>query len=236
MTTMRRWAQLTGLAYLVLFVSGLVGFFLIRRQLYVPDDAMRTAANLVAHEGLARLGIAVDLVTVLAQALAAVGFFLVFRRVDSVGAASITAFGLVNCVVVLMAIVFSATALQVALRGGPTSASEALTLYDLNAATWNTAGLFMFMWLIPMGWLTLRSGSMSSRSRSAMAFSSVARASLRCRIARALLMASQIPTQQNNDSSSGKRLVPGRPPARCAIEGIALHLIARNSRTHQRAS
>ena len=160
MTTMRRWAQLTGLAYLVLFVSGIVGFLLIRRQLYVPDDAMRTAANLVAHEGLARLGIAVDLVTVLAQALAAVGFFLVFRRVDSVGAASITAFGLVNCVVVLMASVFSATALQVALRGAPTLASEALTLYDLNAATWNTAGLFMFVWLIPMGWLTLRSGSM----------------------------------------------------------------------------
>jgi hypothetical protein len=157
---MRRWAQLTGLAYLVILVSGTVGFLLIRQQLYVPDDAMRTAANLVAHEGLARLGIAVDLVTVLAQALAALGFFLVFRRVDSVGAASITAFGLVNCVVVLMATAFSATALQVALRGGPTSASEALTLYDLNAATWNAAGLFFGLWLIPMGWLTLRSGSM----------------------------------------------------------------------------
>jgi hypothetical protein len=160
MTTMRRWAQLTGLAYLVIFVSGIVGFLLIRRQLYVPDDAMRTAANLVAHEGLARLGIAADLVTVLAQALAAVGFFLVFRRVDSAGAGSITAFGLVNCVVLLVAAAFSATALQVALRGGPTSASEALTLYDLNAATWNAAGLFFGLWLIPMGWLTLRSGSM----------------------------------------------------------------------------
>ena len=67
MATMRRWAQLTGLAYLVLAVSGIVGFLLIRRQLYVPDDAMRTAANLVAHEGLARLGVAADLVTVLAQ-------------------------------------------------------------------------------------------------------------------------------------------------------------------------
>src|SRR5437763_7914544 len=142
MATMRRWAQLTGLAYLVLAVSGIVGFLLIRRQLYVPDDAMRTAANLVAHEGLARLGIAADLVTVLAQALAAVGFFLVFRRVDSVGAALITAFGLVNCVVVLVATAFSATALQVALRGGPTSASDALMLYDLNAATWAAGGLF----------------------------------------------------------------------------------------------
>jgi hypothetical protein len=160
MTSTRRSAQLTGLAYLVLAVSGIVGFLLIRRQLYVPDDAMRTAANLVAHEGLARLGIAVDLVTVLAQALAAVGFFLVFRRVDSAGAASITAFGLVNCVVLLVATASSATALQVALRGGPTSASEALMLYDLNAATWNAGGLFFGLWLIPMGWLTLRSGSM----------------------------------------------------------------------------
>ena len=79
---------------------------------------------------------------------------------DSAGAASITAFGLVNCVVVLVATAFSATALQVALRGGQTSASEALTLYDLNAATWNAAGLFFGLWLIPMGWLTLRSGSM----------------------------------------------------------------------------
>src|SRR3954466_14831622 len=162
MTTRWRSARLTGLAYLVLAVSGIVGFLLIRRQLYVPDDAIRTAANLVAHEGLARVGIAADLVTVLSQALAAVGFFLVFRRVNSAGAASITAFGLVNSVVVLVATVFSATALQVALRGGPASASDSLMLYDLNAATWNAGGMFFGMWLIPMGWLTLRSGSMPS--------------------------------------------------------------------------
>jgi Domain of unknown function (DUF4386) len=160
MTTTQRSARLTGLAYLVLAISGIVGFVLVRPQLYVLDDATRTAGNLVAHEGLARLGIAADLVTVLSQALAAVGFFLVFRRVNSAGAASITAFGLVNSVVVLVATAFSATALQVALRGGPTSASQSLMLYDLNAATWNAGGLFFGLWLIPMGWLTLRSGFM----------------------------------------------------------------------------
>jgi hypothetical protein len=160
MTTTQRSARLTGWAYLVLAVSGIVGVLLIRRQLYVQDDAMRTAANLLAHEGLARLGIAADLVTVLSQALAAVGFFFVFRRVNSAGAASITAFGLVNSVVILVATAFSATALQVALRGGPTSATDALALYDLNAATWTAGGLFFGLWLIPMGWLTLRSGSM----------------------------------------------------------------------------
>src|SRR5690349_15236212 len=115
MTTTQRLARLTGLAYLVLAISGTVGYILVRSQLYVLDDATRTAGNLVAHEGLARLGIAADLVTVLSQALAAAGFFLVFRRVNSAAAASITAFGLVNSAVVLVATAFSAAALQVAL-------------------------------------------------------------------------------------------------------------------------
>jgi hypothetical protein len=39
-----------------------------------------------------------------------------------------------------------------------------------------------------------------------LALSCSARASLRYRIARALLMASQIPTQQNEDSSTGKKI------------------------------
>jgi hypothetical protein len=47
--------------------------------------------------------------------------------------------------------------------------------------------------------------SASLRSRSAVALSSVARASLRYRIARALLMASQIPARQNGDSSKSPR-------------------------------
>ena len=53
--------------------------------------------------------------------------------------------------------------------------------------------------------------SASLRSRSAMALSFSARASLRYRSARALLMASQIPTQQNKISSRGEDLVRGPP-------------------------
>jgi hypothetical protein len=47
--------------------------------------------------------------------------------------------------------------------------------------------------------------SASLRSKSALALSSSARASLRYRAARALLMASQVPTRQNKDSSAGRR-------------------------------
>jgi hypothetical protein len=45
-----------------------------------------------------------------------------------------------------------------------------------------------------------------------VALSSSARASLRYRITRALLMASRIPTQQNEDSSTGKKKRCGSGP------------------------
>ena len=160
MTTVKRTARLTGLAYLGLAISGMLSYVLIRNQLYLPGDATRTAANLVAHEGLARLGIVVDVAVVLTQAVTAVWFWTLFRPIHSVAAGSIAAFGLVNAVVILVATACSATALEVALRADATSTGDVLLLYDLNAAAFSLAGLFFGLWLIPMGWLAGRSGYM----------------------------------------------------------------------------
>lgn len=161
MPTSRSKARATGLAYAGLAASGLLGFLLIRSQLYVPENAAETAANLVSHEGLARLGIAADLATVLTQALTALLFYRLFRLVEPVAAVAIAAFGLVNSVVGLVGTVFSATALGVALgeTGMPTGdrAATALLLYDLSGAAWRVGALFFGLWLIPMGWAALRS-------------------------------------------------------------------------------
>jgi hypothetical protein len=148
----------TGLAYLGVALTGMAGFLLIRARLHVPGDAAATAANLVEHEGLARLGIAVDLALVVAQALAALCFLALFRPVDRVAAAAVAAFGLVNSVVVLVGTTFTATALVVAVRGDATT--TALLLYDLNDAAWSVGGIFFGLWLIPMGWLVRRSATM----------------------------------------------------------------------------
>ena len=113
MTDIKRTARITGLAYLGLAISGLLGYFLIGGRLYVPDDATATAANLVAHEGLARLGIVADIAMVFTQAVAAVWFWKLFRTVHPVAAGSVAGFGLVNAVLILIAAACKATALDV---------------------------------------------------------------------------------------------------------------------------
>jgi hypothetical protein len=153
-------ARRAGLAYLGLAISGMVGFLLIRSRLLEPGDATATALNLVESEGLARLGIAVDLTIVVTQALAALYFFKLFRGVNTLAAGSLAAFGLINSVAIMIATGFSATALQVAIDGvgNPGAADTALLLYELSGTAWGVGALFFGLWLIPMGWLALRSG------------------------------------------------------------------------------
>lgn len=158
-----RTARATGLAYLALAVFGFAGYLLIRHRLYVPDDAAATVANLVAHTGLARLGIAVDLSAVLAQAVTALWFWKLFRRSAPASAVGVAAFGLVNAVVLLAGTMFSATALEVALAdpaAGGASDPTVQALYRLTESAGGVGALFFGLWLMPMGWAAWRTGGM----------------------------------------------------------------------------
>ena len=160
MQTQVRTARITGLFYLGLAVSGVLGFLIIRPRLLDSDDPEATLANLVEHERLARLAIALELGIVVTQALAAVWFYRLFRSVDTFAAGALAAFGLVNAVVILCSAAFLATALEVALDplDDASATSQLLTLVSGNL--WGVGALFFDLWLIPMGWLVLRSGWM----------------------------------------------------------------------------
>lgn len=158
---LKRAALVTGLAYAGLAVTGMLGYLAFRAQLYVPGDATVTAENLVSQQGLARVGVAVDLAAVLTQAVAALWFYQLFRTVRPFAAGAITAFGLVNSVIMLIGAAFSATALSVALGDAAATthdrAATALLMYDLSAAVWRVGAVFFGLWLIPMGWCAMRS-------------------------------------------------------------------------------
>lgn len=161
MSTRVSTARWTGVFYLGLALAGLVGYLFVRNELYVSDDASATLANLVDQVSLARLGIAADLSVVLTQSLAAMWFFKLFRDENSFAAGSIAAFGMANALAILVATVFSATALVVAgdasLAASGDQAATTQLLYQLNAQAWDLGSLFFGLWLIPMGYVVVTS-------------------------------------------------------------------------------
>jgi hypothetical protein len=154
-------ARTTGLLYLGLAVTGALGYQLVRGQLYVAEDPAGTLSNLVDHTATARLGIVLELGIVLTQALAAVWFYRLFHRVDAFAAGLVAVFGMVNAVTILGSAALLATALDVAddkslaVSGG--AAATAQLLYVISGHLWGVGGLFFGLWLIPMGWLVVRS-------------------------------------------------------------------------------
>lgn len=161
MTSLKATARTTGLLYLLLGITGALGFLLVRPAIFVPDDAAATLANLVEREALARFGIALELLTVLSQSLLAIWFFKLFRSVNVTAAVSLAAFGLMNAVAILGSSAFLASAFAVATdptlspEGG--TAETAQLMYQLAGAFWGVGNLFFGLWLIPMGRLVLTS-------------------------------------------------------------------------------
>ena len=155
-------ARITGAGYLGLAVFGMLGFLIVRPQIFASNDANATLANLVANPGLAQLGIALELLIVIAQSVAAAGFFALFLRDRPAAGFAVATFGMANAVVILGSAGLLSAALAVSgdasLAPGNDAAGTAQLLFSLSAIAWNVGGIFFGLWLIPMGWFALSTG------------------------------------------------------------------------------
>ncbi len=154
-----RTARTTGWFYLGLAVTGILGFLLIRPQLYV-DDPATTLANLVEREGLAGMGVALEMGIVVTQSLAALWFYRLFRSVDAFAAGAIAVFGMVNAVAIMASSAALGTAVQLANDPVGDAEGNVHLLYLLSENLWAVGAVFFGLWLIPMGVCVLRSGWM----------------------------------------------------------------------------
>ena len=159
-TALKRTARITGVWYLLLGITGMLGFLVVRPQIYVAGDAASTLANLMDREGLARVGLVLELGVVAAQALAAVWFFKLFRDRNHTAAWALAAFGMTNAVAIMISAASLATALTLAGASGSVSAGTVQLLYELSASCWGVGGLFFGLWLIPMGYVVITSSVM----------------------------------------------------------------------------
>jgi hypothetical protein len=157
-------ARRTGVAYLGLALTGLLGHLVLTPRVIVPGDPAATLARLQETPLLAQLALVTELLIVLTQALAAWGFFALFRRDHLVAAFGVAAFGLGNALAILGSAGFLATAMAVsgdpALAPGRDAAATVGLLAGLSGAAWQVGALFFGLWLVPMGVFALSTGRM----------------------------------------------------------------------------
>ena len=136
-----RIARMTGLFYLGMAIAGVLGFLVIRPRLFAADDPSATLAHLVGNESLARAGVVMEMLMVLAQALTAIWFYRLFRAVDAFAAGGIAAFGLVNAVLGLSSAAFLATAVEVAFGPVGDAPATVYLMYLMSGNLWGVGAL-----------------------------------------------------------------------------------------------
>ncbi|WP_218034420.1 DUF4386 domain-containing protein [Acrocarpospora corrugata] len=151
---------MTGLFYLGMAITGVLGFLVIRPRLFAADDPSATLAHLVGNGSLVRAGVVLEMLMVLTQALTAMWFYRLFRTVDAFAAGGIAAFGLVNAVIGLGSAAFLATAAEIAFGPVGDAPTTVYLLYLVSGNLWGVGAMFFGLWLIPMGLCVLRSGWM----------------------------------------------------------------------------
>ena len=155
-------ARIAGVWYLMLAITGMVGFLLLHSRIYVTGDPSKTLTNLTEHEMLARLRLLFEFLIVMSQALAAVWFYKLFKDITHVAAWALAAWGMMNAT----AIMISAMAMGGAL--GVTNSTQALNekiimiqIFDqFIKNAWGVGSLFFGLWLIPMGYIVVSSQRM----------------------------------------------------------------------------
>ncbi|HUB20726.1 MAG TPA: DUF4386 domain-containing protein [Acidobacteriaceae bacterium] len=159
----KRTARIAGLWYLG-FTLGPFYLLYVPSRTVVHNDAAATAARVLSHEALYRWGM-------LAETLGAVIFiglglalYRLFENVDRHRARQLVALVLVSSALGLVAVVFNAAALLVFRGGNPFAAFDAnmreaigMLLIRMHGQANAINQTFWGLWLLPFGWLVVRS-------------------------------------------------------------------------------
>jgi len=158
MHPLSRTARLTGAFYLGLALTGMLGFLLIRPQVFTAGDSAAVLEALAGNLPLARVGLLLELGIVVTQVLTALWFFKLFRGVNSFAAGALATLGLMNAVAILGSAASLSTAIQLGESTSADAAVQASLLIVLSEGFWAAGVVFFGAWLIPMGMLVLQSG------------------------------------------------------------------------------
>ncbi|MCR3750403.1 DUF4386 domain-containing protein [Lentzea californiensis] len=156
MTKPKTLARIAGLLYLALVVLGTWAHLVVRDGVHVPGDPAATAANIVAHETLFRWGLAADVLMAVVFVFLGLALQRLLHHVDERAATALLVFVSVGAGSILLNLALHHGALRVATDPALTD-ELALLLLDLHGYGYTLGGVFFGLWLLPMGYLALRS-------------------------------------------------------------------------------
>lgn len=155
-------ARKAGAWYLVLAISGVIGFLVLHPKVYVSSNIAQTLTNLTEQETLARLRLLAEFVIIVSQALAAVYFFKLFKDINHFASWSLAAWGTINAGVIMISAIAMGGAINVATSS--VADSDKLIMIQIFVQliknSWSVGSLFFGLWLIPMGYIVVSSQRM----------------------------------------------------------------------------
>ena len=162
-TTLVKTARLTGIWYLLLAITGILGFAVLHSKIYSSGDPERTLQNLTDHAFLSRIRLLLELLIVLTQALAALWFYRLFRTIGTWHAWGVGIWGMINALIILISAICMAAAIDIAHASVHTYEAK-VGLIDILGKLikhlWALGGIFFGLWLIPMGHVVIVSRRM----------------------------------------------------------------------------
>ena len=161
--SLRPRARITGVVYLLYFLTAIIGEFFLR-GLVVDGDAAATANNILAHESLFRLGLATGLISTAFYVAVTALFYDLFKTVSRSLSLLAAFFSLVGCAILAFASLFQLAPLVV--LGGSQYLSVfkveqlralALMFLELNTQANNICVAFFGVYCLLIGYLIFKS-------------------------------------------------------------------------------
>lgn len=165
MNSKKTTARIAGLLFLILVVLGIFAEFFVRQKIIVPDNALATAQNILASEGLFRLGIVSDLLMTTVYFFFPLVLYKLFNEVNK-GHARLMVLCVMISVAILCVNMFNQVAALVLLSGADylngfdSEQLQGMVMFFLNMHTngYMIAQIFYGLYLFPLGYLVYKSG------------------------------------------------------------------------------
>jgi hypothetical protein len=165
-TTPNVLARIAGFLYLIVAVCGGFSELYVRSSVTVPGDAAATAADVVAHATLFRLGFVADLIGFTCFLLVGLILYALLKSVNAQVALAMLVLNAVSVAICALNMLNHLGALLVATEpaytaglSAQTSHALVLLLLDLHHQGYLIAQIFFGLYLLPLGYLVFRSGS-----------------------------------------------------------------------------